>query len=176
MKTTTAQDLIDHYRMTRIPHEGCWFALTYRSPFELPAGALPDTFGQTSRTAGSAIYALVTREDFSAMHRLAQDELWHFYLGDPIELLLLHPDGRDDIVVLGPDIHSGQRQQFVVPAGVWMGARPLRDAPDAWSFFGCTLCPAFEEHDYKPGRREELQARHPSRADLVHALTRHRVA
>src|SRR5690606_16025636 len=83
----TAQYLIDHLGMQRIPHEGCWFALTYRSPLTLPAGTLPARFGASDRAAGSAIYALVTRRDFSAMHRLAQDETWHFYLGDPIELL-----------------------------------------------------------------------------------------
>lgn len=171
----TAQELIRRYGMARIPHEGCWFALSYVSPVTLPAGALPaDRFGRETRPAGSAIHALVTREDFSAMHRLAQDETWHFYLGDPIELLLLHPGsgGEGEVIVLGVDIAAGQRPQFTVPAGTWMGARPLRDAPDAFSLFGCTLAPAFAERDYMPGDRAELIATYPGRARLIAELTR----
>ncbi len=168
----TAQTLIDHHGMARIPHEGCWFAISYQSPLQLPAETLPDNFGNAPRLAGSAIYALVTREDFSAMHRLTQDEIWHFYLGDPIELLLLHPDGSNNVILLGPDIVAGQHLQFTVPAGVWMGARPLRDAEDAYSFFGCTLCPAFENRDYEPGERSKLQARYPTQAGLIQELTR----
>ena len=169
----TAQDLIDRLGMQRIPHEGCWFALTYRSPLTLPAGALPARFGAADRAVGSAIYALVTRRDFSAMHRLAQDETWHFYLGDPIELLLLpSDDGLGEVVVLGADLAAGQRPQFTVPAGVWMGARPLRDDPEAFSLFGCTLSPGFADRDYEPGERAALQTRHPAHAALIAALTR----
>src|SRR5690606_40153176 len=121
----------------------------------------------------SAIYALVTRRDFSAMHRLAQDETWHFYLGDPIELLLLPSDGGlDEVVVLGADLAAGQQPQFTVPAGVWMGARPLRDDPEAFSLFGCTLSPGFADRDYEPGERVALQAAHPAHAALIAALTR----
>ncbi|MFH1498935.1 MAG: cupin domain-containing protein [Verrucomicrobiota bacterium] len=168
----TAQQLIDYFGMTRIAHEGCWFALSYVSPVKLASGSLPARFGTEPRAAGSAIHALVTREDFSAMHRLAQDETWHFYQGDPIELLLLHPDGTDEVVVLGPDIVAGQRPQFTVPAGTWMGARPLPDAAAAWSLFGCTLTPAFAERDYVPGERTALIADFPERAALIEGLTR----
>lgn len=168
----TAQDLIARHGMAKIPHEGCWFALTYVSPVTLPSGALPPRFGDAPRPAGSAICALVTRTDFSAMHRLAQDETWHFYLGDPIELLLIRADGGDELIVLGPNPRAGERLQFTVPAGTWMGARPARDAADAWSFFGCTLSPAYSDLDYGPGDRAGLQALCPRRAELVASLTR----
>jgi predicted cupin superfamily sugar epimerase/mannose-6-phosphate isomerase-like protein (cupin superfamily) len=115
---------------------------------------------------------LVTRADFSAMHRLRTDEVWHFYGGDAAELLLLHADGRSEVVRLGADTLAGEQVQFVVPAGTWMGARPAREAEDAYSFFGCTLAPGFDYGDYEPGYREELVAGWPEAAALIVALTR----
>ena len=82
-----------------------------------------DKIGLDGKPLCSAIVALLVDDlnVFSDMHRLPTDELWHFYLGDPIELLLLSPDGSDELVVLGHDVLAGQRVQTVVPAGTWMG-------------------------------------------------------
>ena len=165
--------LVAHHGMTLIPDEGAWFALNHVSPDRIPAEALPARYaGAGSRPAGNAIYALITRRDFSAMHRLRSDETWHFYGGDAAELLLLHPDGRDELVVFGPDTLAGQRAQVTVPAGVWMGARPARDDAEAYSFFGCTLAPGFDYGDYEAGWRDELAAAWPARAGLIAELTR----
>jgi predicted cupin superfamily sugar epimerase/quercetin dioxygenase-like cupin family protein len=166
-----AAELIAHYQMAKIPHEGCWFAVTYVSADRLAPGALPARYA-TARVAGTAIYALVTREDFSALHRLATDEIWHHYVGDPIELFLLKPDGSAETVILGPDFKAGQHPQFTVPAGVWMAARPRRDHPEAYALFGCTLAPGFDYADYEPGHRADLQARYPAHAALIAAFTR----
>ena len=77
---------------------------------------------------GTAIYYLVTdaADGFSALHRLPTDEVYHFYLGDPVEQLLLHPDGRSEVVMLGPDLAAGQHVQHVAPRDAWQGTR-LRD-------------------------------------------------
>lgn len=167
----TSAKLIEHLHMQKIPSEGAWFAVTYESSDRLTAGGLPSRYG-SSRLAGTAIYALVTRTDFSAMHRLKTDEIWHFYAGEPIELLLLHPEGRSEVVLLGAEVLAGQKPQFTVPAGVWMGARPRKDAPDAYSLFGCTLAPGFDYTDYESGYRAELQASWPEQSDLIEVLTR----
>ena len=76
------------------------------------------------------------------MHRLPTDELWHFYLGDPIELLLLYSDGSDELVILGQDVLAGQRIQTVVPAGTYMGARlrPGRRLRGLRKHHGARLC------------------------------------
>jgi uncharacterized protein len=166
-----AGKIIGHLRMAKIPGEGCWFAVTYESTDRIPAGGLPARYG-SSRLAGTAIYALLTREDFSAMHRLKTDEIWHFYAGDPIELLLLHPDGRGETVVLGSDLLAGQHPQHTVKVGVWMGARPLPAKPDAYSLFGCTLAPGFDYADYEPGYRDDLQAKFPAQSEPIAQLTR----
>jgi len=167
----TAQKLIEHFKMEKIPVEGAWFHVTYGSKDTIPAAALPARYG-SPRVAGTAIYALATREDFSAMHRLKTDEVWHFYLGDPLELLLLHPDGRGEVVVIGPDIFAGQHPQYTVPAGVWMGGRPAKATAEAYTFFGCTLAPGFDHGDFEIGYREELQAKFPAFSNLIAGLTR----
>jgi predicted cupin superfamily sugar epimerase/mannose-6-phosphate isomerase-like protein (cupin superfamily) len=173
--TGPAAKLIAHYKMEKIPVEGAWFALTYTSTEKLAAEALPARYG-APRTVGGAIYALVTREDFSALHKLKTDEIWHFYVGDPIELLLLHPDGRDEVVVLGVDIAAGQQPQFTVPAGVWMGARPVKATAEAYGFFGTTMAPGFDYADFEPGYRDELQKTYPARKALIAELTRAELA
>jgi hypothetical protein len=165
-----APALIAHLGMQRIPHEGAWFAPTYRSAETVAGEAASPVTGE--HRVCSAIYGVVTREDFSALHRLASDELWHFYGGDPLEMLLLHPDGRGESVVLGPDILAGQRPQFLVPRGVWQGTRPTGTGPEAYAFIGTTVAPGFEYSDYEPGDRAGLQARYPAWADAIGRLTR----
>ena len=171
--TGRADRLIRHHAMIRIPDEGAWFTLQHVSSERIPNEALPARYaGAGTRPLGNAILALVTREDFSALHRLRADETWHFHEGAPAELLLLYPDGHDELVIFGSDSLAGQRPQVTVPAGVWMGARPLGGEGDAYSFFGCTLAPGFDYGDYEPGWRDELTATYPARAGLIDALTR----
>jgi uncharacterized protein len=107
-----------------VPHpiEGGFFTETYRSADLLPGDTLPARY-RGPRAAATAIYYLLTPETFSAMHRLGSDEIFHFYLGDPVEMLQLAPDGSHRVVVIGPDLEAGQRPQVVVPRGVWQGAR-----------------------------------------------------
>jgi predicted cupin superfamily sugar epimerase len=124
------------------------------------------------QTLCSAIIALLVDDPtvFSDMHRLPTDELWHFYLGDPIELLLLYSDGSDELVILGQDVLAGQRIQTVVPAGTYMGAR-LRPGGD-YGVYGNTMAPGFVLSDFESAGAEELIARWPHRAGLIQAMTR----
>ena len=170
--TGPARQLIDALKMEPIPQEGAWFALTYHSADALDAKNLPARYHGGDRLAGSAIYALETTHDFSALHKLQTDEIWHFYGGDPIEMLLLYPDGHGEVVMIGPDVLHGQHPQFVVPRGVWQGSRPLGDGPDAYAFFGDTLAPGFDPRDFEIGYRDELQQQYPKFADHIARLTR----
>ena len=164
-----ARQLIDRFKMERIPQEGAWFTPTYRSDERVSIAGASRYSGP--RVAYSAIYCVQTREDFSGLHRLATDELWHFYDGAPIELLLLHPEGRGEIVVLGRNVSAGEHPQFLIPHGVWQAARPI-GGHDAWTFLGNTLAPGFEYADFEIGYREELQARYPAFAEKIAELTR----
>lgn len=165
-----AQALIDGLDMQPIPQEGAWFYQTYKSE-DILDGSIAARY-PTPRSAYTAIYALMTAEGFSAMHRLKTDELWHFYSGSPAEIILLHPDGSGEIHVLGDDVAAGQRPQVMAPAGVWMGARPLGDPATAFTFFGTTMTPGFEYDDYEHGDRDTLVAAYPDFADMIVALTR----
>jgi predicted cupin superfamily sugar epimerase len=154
-------DLVAHFGLEPIPREGGRFRRTWAGP-ERGDG----------RPEGTAIVALVTAApgDFSALHRLPAAEVWHFYLGDPLELLLLAPDGASRTVVLGPDVLGGQYVQFTVPAGTWMGGRVL--AGGQWALFGCTMAPGFTFEGYEHGVAAELVDRYPQQADLIVELSR----
>jgi uncharacterized protein len=154
-----------------VPHpiEGGFFAETYRSADLLGGDALPAHY-RGARAAGTAIYYLLTPETFSAMHRLGSDEIFHFYLGDPVEMLQLAPDGSHRVVVIGPDLEAGQRPQVVVPRGVWQGAR-LRPG-GRLALLGTTVAPGFDYADYETGARAALLASYSAARDIVTALTR----
>jgi hypothetical protein len=104
------------------------------------------------------------------MHRLRSDEIFHFYSGDPVEMLQLWPDGSGRVVILGSDILNGMQPQVVIPRGVWQGARLLKNGK--FALLGATVSPAFEFADYESGRRDELIRSYPKFQDLITALTK----
>jgi predicted cupin superfamily sugar epimerase len=167
----TAQDLIDQFQLERLPVEGILFRQIYRSPDTIADVAASGRYAR-DKPAGTCILAMFTDDpdSFSVMHRLATDEIWHFYLGDPIEMLLLHPDGRGERVTLGHDFAGGQRVQFVVPRRVWMGARLIPGG--AWALFGNTMAPGFTSADFEGAERAALIGQYPAEAEMIARLTR----
>lgn len=164
----TAEKLIELLGLQPHPREGGFFRETYRAAEQHAADALPPRYG-APRSAGTAIYYLLTPTTFSALHRLATDEIFHFYLGGPVRMLQLSPDGQGREVVLGPDPTRGQSPQVVVPRGVWQGS--FLEAGGEFALLGCTVAPGFEYADYENGSRTELLARYPAFADLILRLT-----
>ena len=167
----TAKGLIEHLKLEPLPIEGGYYRQTYRSDETIARSALPGRY-PSERVFGTAIYYLLSDEPdcFSALHQLPTEEIYHFYLGDPVELLLLHADGRSERVVLGPDLLGGQQVQFVVPRGVWQGSR-LRKGGQ-WALLGATMAPGYDPSDYEGGEREALMQRYPQEAELIRVLTR----
>jgi len=165
------RDLIARLGLVPLPVEGGLFLQTYLADETLAAEALPARYGRP-KPLSTAIYYLLTADpdSFSAMHRLPTEEVYHFYLGDPVDMLLLHPDGRSEEVRLGPDVLGGERVQHVVPRGVWQGSR-LR-AGGAYALLGTTMAPGFDPADYDGGDRERLVHAYPGAAELIRALTR----
>lgn len=154
-----------------LPVEGGHFRQTYRSADPISAEALPTRYGRKKRFC-TAIYFLLTAEpdSFSALHQLPTDEIYHFYLGDPVEVLLLHPDGTSGRVILGQDLLAGQQVQFVVPRDVWQGSRLVPGG--RFALLGTTMAPGYDEQDYVAGEPTELIRRYPDRAQLIRSLTR----
>ena len=101
-----AGTLIRRFHMAPIPQEGAWFAVTYSSNDRIDGAGLPARYGGQSRRVSSAIIGLETPRDFSALHRLQSDEVWHFYSGTPLTMLLLYPDGHGETVTLGANVEG----------------------------------------------------------------------
>jgi len=159
----TASEIKELLRLRAHPMEGGFFRRTYTSELcvDLERG---------KRSAGSTIYYLLEAGIFSEMHKLASDEIFHFYLGDPVEMLQLWPGGKTKKVILGPDLAGGQHVQLTVPAEVWQGTRLIGDGQVA--LLGCTVYPGFDFTDYSRGVYAELAAKWPAEAEHIRALTR----
>lgn len=164
----TADELIELLGLQPHP-EGGYFRETYRSDEMIAKNALPKRYAG-NRRYGTAIYYLLTREAFSAIHRIKTDEVYHFYLGDPVELVQLLPDGSGRVIMLGNDIASGARVQAVVSRGTWHGARLAKGG--RYALLGTTVSPGFEFEDFEIGDRTDLMRSYPSFRDSIIALTR----
>ena len=152
-----------------LPTEGGFYAESYRSKEKLPSGSLPERYAD-ARCFGTAIYFLLTPKTFSALHRLASDEVYHFYLGDPVELLCLHQDGSGQVLAMGTDLDGGMRPQIAVPRGTWQGAR-LRPGGN-FALLGTTVAPGFEFADFELANRGLLSERYPHFSAMIRELTR----
>jgi len=168
---STADELIRLLQLQPMPREGGWYRETYRSPLQLPADVLAPRYS-AGRSGGTAIYYLLTPDTFSALHRLPTDEVFHFYLGHPVEMLQLGPTPGDGgrILTLGLDILDGQQVQAVVPADVWQGSM-LRPG-STFALMGTTMAPGFDFADYEAADRDILSAAFPDFAERIARLCR----
>ncbi len=159
----TAAEIKSLLKLEPHPIEGGSFRRTWTSAalLDLPRG---------QRNLGSAIYYLLEPGTFSELHCLESDEIFHFYYGDPVEMLQLHPDGRTAVFTLGSDLAAGQQVQVIVPAGVWQGLRLIGEGQVA--LLGCTVTPGFNYADYKNAKFADLAARWPDQSERIRALTR----
>jgi predicted cupin superfamily sugar epimerase len=164
----TATEVIEILKLKPHPEEGGYFAEVYRSTDELPRQIFGDRPVQ-SRSLSTSIFYLITTETFSALHRLQSDEVFHFYIGEAVTMLNLHPDGRIETVTLGSDIRSGQRLQHVVPRGVWQGCFLAQGS--GFALMGTTVAPGFDFRDYEAGEAAALERQYPQAAELIRRLS-----
>lgn len=162
----TPEEVIKILNLQKHPTEGGYFLETYRSKETV----MDETRGK--RSYSTAIYYMLTDRPgvFSEMHRLSMDEVFHFYLGDPVEMLHLYPGGRGERLIFGNHIETGMRPQVLIPAGVWQGARLLPGGK--FALMGTTVAPGFEFSDYQSGSRKELIDLYPQFEELLTALTK----
>jgi predicted cupin superfamily sugar epimerase len=157
-------------RLNLQPHpEGGFFRQTYRAPLVIPQSALPDTF-RGSRNASTAIYFLLEGHDFSTLHRLAADEVWHFYIGSALLIHSIDPDGHHSVMKLGQNVEASEQLQCVVAAGYWCGSR--LEVADAYALVGCTVAPGFDFADFEIAQRADLLAQYPQHRKVIVELTR----
>jgi predicted cupin superfamily sugar epimerase len=163
----TAEQLISYLNLKPLPQEGGYYRETYRSHELIPVDALSEEYTGV-RSYITAIYFLLTPGTFSAIHRIPGNEIFHFYLGDPVEMLQLFPDGSGKVITLGSDILNGQQPQVVVPGEVWQGARLVQGG--SFALMGTTVAPGFDFADYEAGRREELVSGFHKYREMIEAL------
>jgi predicted cupin superfamily sugar epimerase len=159
----TADEIKSLLKLEPHPCEGGFFRQTYVAAERVELSRGP-------RSVGTAIYYLLEPGTFSEMHVLSSDEVFHFYLGDPVEMLQLYPDGSSAIFTLGQNLQAGQQVQLVVPAGVWQGARLVGDGK--FALLGCTVTPGFDYADYRGGSYAEIADKWPTEAARIRRLTR----
>jgi predicted cupin superfamily sugar epimerase len=164
----TAEQIIKRFKMQPLRQEGGFYIETYRSTEVLKKEILPTGFSG-DRNLSSVILYLLTAKTVSLMHRLKYDEMFHFYLGNPVTMLQLHPDGSSEIVTLGHDILSDQKVQVLVPKGTWQGA--FIQPGGKFSLMGCSVAPGFDEADFELGDRSTLLAKYPDMHELILRLT-----
>jgi hypothetical protein len=150
------------------PHpEGGYYRATYKSDLTIVRSALPSSY-QGDRSASTAIYFLLDGRDFSAFHRIASDEVWHFYAGSSLVVYVIDPDGNYSELHLGSD--EGEVFQAVVKAGCWFASR-VKDGA-GFALVGCTVAPGFEFADFELATRSQLIATYPAHQKLIEELTR----
>ena len=156
--TQDGQYWIDHLDLSPHP-EGGYYRVTYKS--ELPVATK-----RGDRSASTAIYFLLHGRDFSAFHRIASDELWHFYAGSALVVHVIEPNGSYSELHLGNDgVFQG-----VVRAGCWFASR-LKDAA-SFALVGCTVAPGFDFADFELAARSDLVRAYPQHQRLIEELTR----
>ncbi|MDR3679558.1 MAG: cupin domain-containing protein [Flavipsychrobacter sp.] len=149
--------------------EGGAFKEIYRSPLVLPEHVLtPEHKG--NRNAMTSIYFLLKYGDFSAFHRIASDELWHFYDGEPLCIYEINKEGILTRHLLGKNIAAGESLVVCITAGSWFGSRV--EETDGYTLCGCSVAPGFDFEDFELADRITLKLQYPQHGNIIEALTR----
>ncbi|GJM17155.1 MAG: hypothetical protein DHS20C13_24820 [Thermodesulfobacteriota bacterium] len=164
----TADHLIKKFNMNVLPGEGGYYSETHRADHLLSESSLPESYN-SDRSLSTAIYYMLTPDTKSLLHRLPTDEIFHFYLGDPVLMIQLYPDGSSKKIILGQDINNGQSVQVHVPKDVWQGSYLLDGGK--FALMGTTMSPGFDFVDNEIGKRDDLKNLYPSVEDLIIKLT-----
>jgi uncharacterized protein len=167
-KEMSAQQIIDFLNLEPLPGEGGFFKQTFKSKTSIKTVDASES--PVIRSASTAIYYLITPESFSSLHRLPFDEVFHFYCGDPVEMVQFAEGGGAKKYLIGTDLVAGQRPQVVVPAKVWQGSRLV--AGGRWALLGTTVAPGFEFEDLELFQKARLDSLPESDASLLRPFLR----
>ncbi|MFD2565434.1 cupin domain-containing protein [Aquimarina rubra] len=157
-------------RLHMKPHpEGGFYKETYRSDGIIPKAVLKEGFSG-DRNYCTAIYFLLTSENFSAFHRIKQDEMWHFYGGSSLYVHVITAEGEYIKHTVGMNLDQGETPQLVVSAGCWF-ASSVKDV-EGYSFVGCTVSPGFDFEDFELASKDDLVSQYPDHSEIIMQYTR----
>lgn len=160
--------LIKKLHLTQHP-EGGYFKEIYRSTATIDKKSLPDCYNG-ARNYCTSIYFLLTSDDFSAFHKINQDETWHFYEGSTLTIHQISPSGEYLKITIGNDILNNQFPQYTVPGDYWFAASV--DQKNSYSLVGCTVSPGFDFNDFTLAEKNNLQKKFPNHKNIIEELTR----
>ncbi|PQJ79062.1 cupin domain-containing protein [Polaribacter porphyrae] len=163
----TAKEIINHFELEKHP-EGGYFKETYRSKGAILEQNLPEYF-EGNRNYCTSIYFLLTSANFSAFHKIQQDEIWHFYEGTTLKLHLISPEGKYSYILIGNDYLNNEVPQFTVPAHFYFAAEIIKK--DSFAFVGCTVSPGFDFKDFVLPSCKELITEFPEHKYIIEQLT-----
>src|SRR5262245_26023693 len=142
------------------PHATCGFTTeTYVSDLQIPAGSLSDDY-PGGRPLGGVLYFLVTPQAGVRLHRIRSDQMYHHYLGEPLEVLLVYPSGGAEIRVIGSELSAGMRPQLLIPGGTFHAGRVRSGS--GYALLGTSVWARPEQADVEPAEPEKLLAAYPS--------------
>ena len=155
------EEIIKKLNLIPLEGEGGYYRQTWVSDVQLDG-----------KLFGTAIYFLLVNsfEGFSALHTLPTPEIYHFYLGDPLELSLFHKNGEVQQIIMGHDILNGEVPQHIVPGGVIQGSRIVTGGE--FALIGTTMFPGFTLNDFNLNSRVGMIKKYPENKDLIISLTR----
>jgi predicted cupin superfamily sugar epimerase len=159
----TADEVCKLLKLLPLGEEGGRFRQTHKSPLRVR------TEQGLDRSGGTAIFYLLTADDFSGFHRVKHDEIFHFYSGQSVELVQI-VDSAVERTVLGTRLEAGETPQAVVPAGTWQGLRLMGDK--GWALLGATVSPGYEWEDFTLGLRQDLLKEFPVLHETIRRFTR----
>ncbi len=137
------------------PHpEGGYYREIYRSEEKINSQTLPKRYGGV-RNFSTSIYFLLKEGEYSRLHRLKSDEIYHFYLGSSVEIILIYPNGKIKTRILGNNLEKGESPQIIVPKNVWQGLRLAGNG--RFALMGTTVSPGFDYNDFELGDEKKLQ-------------------
>ena len=165
--TAKINKIIDQLKLEPHP-EGGYFKETYRSHGEIPQESLAVEYAG-KRSYATCIYFLLTADNFSAFHKIKQDEIWHFYDGSAICLHMISESGVYSKQLIGREFDKGEVPQYVVPGGYWFASEVI-DA-GSYSLVGCTVSPGFSFEDFELKTRKELTSLFPNQAKIIARFT-----
>ncbi|BAQ65473.1 cupin domain-containing protein [Geminocystis sp. NIES-3709] len=167
MEIQTGEYWIKKLNLQKHP-EGGYFRETYRCQDIINQDKLLTRYDGL-RNSSTAIYYLLSGEEFSAFHKLKSDEIFHFYSGSTLIVHLISENGEYKQIKLGQNPDKNEILQLVIPSGCWFASHVSQ--PESYSLIGCTVSPGFDFADFTLGNREELIKLYPHHSNIITELT-----
>ncbi|MDN5845889.1 MAG: cupin domain-containing protein [Candidatus Nitrosocosmicus sp.] len=176
-----AEFIIKKLELEKHIHEGGYFKESYRSSDMISKNGYhtqkhegeisEDTpYPERKRPASTLIYYLLVENQYSAIHRVKSDEIWHFYLGSPVTIHIINEDRISPRIQLGNNIENGENIHYIVTKDTWFCAEINNKT--SFALMGCTVSPGFDFEDFELGIRDKLILWYPQHKDLIERFTK----